>query len=99
MRTLSQRPVAVSLLGNLLHIVIPLARNFCLLAALVLCVARDSFAEYRIERIASGLNQPSSVAFAPGDNNTMYILERSQNDNVNLGKVLKYEIPTRTKTT
>src|SRR3954453_18693638 len=99
MNSLSQSPVAMSLLRTFPHCAIPYTRNASLLAALVLCAARGSFAEYRIERIASGLNQPSSVAFAPGDNNTMYILERSQNDDVNLGKVLKYDIATRTKST
>jgi len=74
-------------------------RNSVLLVILILCAARGACAQYRIERIASGLNQPSSVAFAPGDNSTMYILERAQNNNVNLGKVLKYDIATRTKTT
>jgi hypothetical protein len=96
---LGQSPFAMPLLRTFPHCAIPFTRSASLLAALVLCAARGSFAEYRIERIASGLNQPSSVAFAPGDNNTMYILERSQNDNVNLGKVLKYDIATRTKTT
>src|SRR4051812_3141969 len=96
---LGHNPVAMSLLRPVPHCAIPFTRTAIVLAAVVLCAARSSFAEYRIERIASGLNQPSSVAFAPGDNNTMYILERSQNDNNNLGKVLKYDIPTRTKST
>jgi hypothetical protein len=78
---------------------VPFARSAGVLAAVVFCAARPSFAEYQIQRIASGLNQPSSAAFAPGDNNTMYILERTQNNNVNMGKVLKYDIATRTKTT
>jgi hypothetical protein len=87
------------LLRTFAHHVISFTRNASLLAAVVLVAARGSFAEYRIERIASGLNQPSSISFAPGDNNTMYILERAQNNNVNMGKVLRYDIPTRTKTT
>src|SRR3954454_16834748 len=92
-------PVAMPVLRTFAQCAIPVARNAGLLAAFVLCAARGSFAEYRIERVASGLNQPSSVAFAPGDNNTMYIVERSQNNNVNMGKVLKYDIATRTKST
>src|SRR4051812_12113249 len=99
MTSLSQSPLALPMRRTFLQCPIPFTRTVSLLAALVLCAARGSFAEYRIERIASGLNQPSSVAFAPGDNNTMYILERSQNDNANLGKVLKYDIATRTRTT
>src|SRR5258708_1932121 len=97
MNSLSQSPVATPLLRTFPHCASSFMRNASLFAALVLCAARGSFAEYRIERIASGLNQPSSVAFAPGDNNTMYILERTQNNNVNMGKVLKYDIATRTK--
>src|SRR6476469_3006067 len=92
-------PIPTPLLRTFAHRAIQFTRNGSMFAAIVLGAARGGFAEYRIERIASGLNQPSSVAFAPGDNNTMYILERTQNDNVNLGKVLKYDIPTRTKTT
>src|SRR3954462_3429887 len=99
LNNLSQRPAVMRLLRIFRHSAIPFARNASLLAALVLGAASGSFAEYRIERIASGLNQPSLVAFAPGDNNTMYILERSQNDKNSLGKVLKYDIPTRTKST
>src|SRR6476620_3813399 len=99
MKSLSQNPVVMPLLRTFPHCVIPFTRNASLLAALVLCAARGSFAEYRIERIASEINQPSAAAFAPSDNNTMYILERTQNNNVNMGKVLKYDIATRTKTT
>src|SRR6188472_111122 len=93
------RPVVMPLLRTFLCCAMPSARYASLLAIIVLCAARGSLAEYRIERIASGLNQPSSVAFAPGDNNTMYIVERAQNNNVNMGKVLRYDIATRTKTT
>src|SRR3954454_15819221 len=99
MNSLGQSPVVVPLLRSFPHCAILFKRTAIFLGVIVLCIARSSFAEYRIERIASGLNQPSSVAFAPGDNNTMYILERSQNDNNSLGKVLKYDIPTRTKST
>src|SRR6476660_4314779 len=99
MYSLSQSRFVRPLLQSFPHCASPFTRNASLVAALVLCAARASFAEYRIERIASGLNQPSSAAFAPGDNNTMYILERAQNNNFSLGKVLKYDIATRTKTT
>jgi hypothetical protein len=92
-------PVAMPLLRTFAHCAFPFMRSAMVLAALVLCATRGSFAEYQIQRIASGLDQPSSAAFAPGDNNTMYIVERTQNDNASLGKVLKYDIATRTKTT
>src|SRR5262245_30779845 len=96
---LRQSPIVMPLLRAISHCVILWTRNASWLAALVLCAARGSFAEYRIERIAAGLNQPSSMAFAPGDNSAMYIVERTQNNNVNMGKVLKYDIATRTKST
>src|SRR3954464_4779610 len=99
MSILSQSSIALPLLRTFSRRAISFTRNASLLAAVMLCAERCSFAEYRIERIASGLNQPSSAAFAPGDNSTMYILERWKNENASRGKVLKYNIATRTKTT
>ena len=51
-------PVAMSVLRTLAHSAIPLTRNAIMFASLVLCAARGSFAEYRIERIASGQISP-----------------------------------------
>ncbi|MCA9234641.1 MAG: PQQ-dependent sugar dehydrogenase [Planctomycetales bacterium] len=60
---------------------------------------------YRIERIASGLNQPTYVTQAPGDAaNILYFTERTSNTiggfgAVNdMGKVWRYDVDTQTKT-
>ena len=60
---------------------------------------------YRLERIASGLNQPTYVTQAPGDPaNILYYTERTQNaipgfgaTNI-MGRVWRYDVDTRTKT-
>jgi len=59
---------------------------------------------YRIERIASGLNQPTYLTQAPGDPaNILYFSERTSNTiggfgAVNqMGKIWKYDTTTRTK--
>lgn len=61
--------------------------------------------DYRIERIASGLNQPTYVTQAPGDpSNVLYFTERTTNTvagfNVTnqMGKIYRYDTSTRTKT-
>jgi glucose/arabinose dehydrogenase len=61
--------------------------------------------EYRIERIASGLSQPTYVTQAPGDPaNILYFTERTSNtqpgfDTVNqMGKVWRYDVNTRART-
>jgi glucose/arabinose dehydrogenase len=61
--------------------------------------------DYRIERIASGLNQPTYVTQAPGDPpNIIYFTERTSNtiagfNAVNqMGKIYRYDMNTRTKT-
>src|SRR6188508_2974415 len=60
---------------------------------------------YRIERIASGLNQPTYITQAPGDPaNILYFTERTSNtiggfDPINqMGKVWRYDVNTRAKT-
>src|SRR5688500_17126186 len=61
--------------------------------------------DYRIERIASGLNQPTYITQAPGDPaNILYFTERTSNtiagfSPVNdMGKVWRYDVNTRSKT-
>ena len=61
--------------------------------------------EYRIERIASGLNQPTYVTQAPGDPaNILYFTERTSNTRAGfqavnqMGKVWRYDVNTRQKT-
>src|SRR5947209_1232328 len=59
---------------------------------------------YRIERIASGLNQPTYVTQAPGDpSNILYFSERTRDANPGfsvsnvMGKIYCYDVNTRTK--
>src|SRR5688500_9994460 len=61
--------------------------------------------EYRVERIASGLSQPTYVTQAPGDPaNVLYFTERTSNTQPGfqatnqMGKVWRYDVNTRTKT-
>ncbi|MBC7784789.1 MAG: PQQ-dependent sugar dehydrogenase [Burkholderiales bacterium] len=62
--------------------------------------------DYRIERIASGLNQPTFITQAPGDPaNILYYAERTESANAGfntanqMGKIIRYDVNTRTKTT
>jgi glucose/arabinose dehydrogenase len=66
--------------------------------------SRADARNYVIERIASGLNQPTYVTQAPGDPaNILYFTERTQDANpgfgaVNvMGKIWRYDVDTRTK--
>jgi len=69
-------------------------------------VANSAVAQgYRIERIASGLNQPTYVTQAPNDPaNILYYTERTENAipgfgaSNNMGRVWRYDVTTRTKT-
>src|SRR5688572_651068 len=79
----------------------------CLIAfGFAVVVAASARAQaYRIERIASGLNQPTYVTQAPNDPaNILYYTERTLNalpgfgaNNV-MGRVWRYDVNTRTKT-
>jgi glucose/arabinose dehydrogenase len=60
---------------------------------------------YRIERIASGLNQPTYITQAPNDPpSILYFTERTRNANPgfgaanNMGRVWRYDTSTRTRT-
>jgi hypothetical protein len=81
----------------------------CLLATLAVfpwaSPLRVAAQGYRIERIASGLNQPTYVTQAPGDPaNILYYTERTSNTiggfsaTNQMGKVWKYDVNSRTKT-
>src|SRR5688572_32936926 len=78
----------------------------CLTAALALDPSVASAQNYRIERIAAGLNQPTFVTQAPGDPaNVLYYIERTVSPNATftansaMGKVTRYDVNARTSTT
>ncbi|QDV78713.1 PQQ-dependent sugar dehydrogenase [Botrimarina mediterranea] len=66
--------------------------------ALVVCAGRLD-AAYTVERVVSGLNQPTYMTQAPGDNNHLYIVERTEPGGSSLGRVLAYNQLTKTSTT
>jgi glucose/arabinose dehydrogenase len=61
--------------------------------AFVLCDV--SWAQFRLERVANGLNQPMFVAQAPGDDSSLYIVER-QGPSGGAGRILKRDLTLRT---
>ena len=50
--------------------------------------------QYKIERVLNQLQQPTYVTFAPGDNNTMYFMERTTvvggSSTARMGRIAKY---------
>ena len=69
------------------------------LAALAaLLPAAAARGDYNVRRVASGLNQPTFVTQAPGDNTNLYIVERVGPGGT-LGGILRYDPVTQTKTT
>ncbi|HEY3391853.1 MAG TPA: LamG-like jellyroll fold domain-containing protein, partial [Lacipirellulaceae bacterium] len=73
---------------------------------LALLAASHAHAQaYRLERIASGLNQPTYVTQAPNDPaNILYLTERTSDANPGfgaanvMGRVWRYDVDTRTRT-
>jgi hypothetical protein len=55
-------------------------------------------AEYTVQRVVGGLNQPIHMAQAPGDNGSLYVVERTDAGNV-VGRIRKYDLQTQTFTT
>ena len=84
-----------------------MGRRFCVpIMCAPLVLAAPAFGQtYRIERIASNLNQPTYITQAPGDPaNILYFTERTfaalpgfSADN-DMGRVWRYDVNTRTKT-
>jgi glucose/arabinose dehydrogenase len=73
-----------------------------LLSAAVMIVAADLHARpYALERLATGLQQPTFVTQAPGDSNNLYFVERTSvvagNPKAGLGKIWKFDLTTKTK--
>lgn len=72
-----------------------------ILTVAVLCTAclaacGDAWAEFHVERVASGLNQPTFIAQAPGDPSSLYIVERQGPNTNQAGRILKFDFATRT---
>lgn len=78
---------------------------WAVVAVLVSWGRSASARNYRIERIASGLNQPTYVTQAPNDPvNILYYTERTRDANPGfgasnvMGRIWRYDVTTRTKT-
>jgi hypothetical protein len=67
-------------------------------AWLVTIAANSSPGAYTVERVAGGLNQPMYVMQAPGDNTSLYIVERADPGD-QLGRIRKYNLQTQALTT
>ena len=50
---------------------------------------------YTVQRVVGGLNQPMFVTQAPGDNSSLYIVERSDAGN-QLGRIRQFNLQTQT---
>ncbi len=72
--------------------------RLCLTLAMVAGGSRLD-AAYTVERVVSGLNQPTYVTQAPGDNNHLFIVERTEPGGANLGRILAYDQLTKTSST
>ncbi|HEX6960582.1 MAG TPA: PQQ-dependent sugar dehydrogenase [Lacipirellula sp.] len=68
-----------------------------MVAALTIAAA-SSHAAYTVQRVVGGLNQPMFVTQAPGDNSSLYIVERNDGGN-QLGRVRRYDLQSQTFTT
>jgi glucose/arabinose dehydrogenase len=71
------------------------------LAAALAAASADTYAlDFTINKVVGSLNQPTFVTFAPGDDNDLYIAELKSGTNVsNLGKIIRYNRVTQTKST
>jgi hypothetical protein len=73
--------------------------HWSIVAAWLLAIAvNSSRGAYTVERVAGGLNQPMYVTQAPGDNTSLYIVERADPGN-QLGRIRKYNLQTQALTT
>jgi hypothetical protein len=67
-------------------------------AYVVAVVNTASRGAYTVERITSGLNQPMYMTQAPGDNTSLYIVERAEAGN-QLGRIRNFNLQTQALTT
>jgi GH35 family endo-1,4-beta-xylanase len=73
-----------------------------LVFALAFAPADASAQDFTINKVVGTLNQPTFVTFAPGDDNDLYIAElvsAVNATNSNLGRIIRYNRATQTKTT
>jgi hypothetical protein len=68
------------------------------LAAGVVASASGAQGAYTVQRVVDGLNQPIHMAQAPGDNTSIYIVERADAGS-QLGKIRRYDLQTQGFTT
>jgi hypothetical protein len=68
------------------------------MAGLLGLAASPLRAAYTVERVVAGLNQPVGMAQAPGENGSIYIVERNDGGN-QLGRVRRYDLQTQSFTT
>lgn len=68
------------------------------LGAILAVAASQARAAYTVERVVGNLNQPMGMTQAPGDNSSIYIIERNDGGN-QLGRVRKFDFQTQTLTT
>ena len=56
-------------------------------------------AEFELRRVVGGLNQPTYVTQAPGDDRYLYIVERAGSGGGTLGDIIRYDTVTRNRST
>jgi hypothetical protein len=73
-------------------------RSAAVAACFVAIGAGTSLGEYTVERVVGSLNQPMYVTQAPGDNSSIYIVERNDGGN-QLGRIRRYDLLSQALTT
>ena len=66
---------------------------------IVALVVQPTRGEYTVERVVGGLTQPIHMALPPGDEGSLYIVERSDGGEFVVGRILKYDLQTQSLTT
>lgn len=77
--------------------------NITLIAAIICATcgwlaAERAYCDYTIERVAGGLRQPMFLTQAPGENDSLYIVERTDGAN-QLGRIRRYDLQSQSFTT
>lgn len=69
-----------------------------LLCGMLALTTNVLWADYTVQRVVGGLNQPMFMAQAPNDNTSLYIVERNDGGN-QLGRIRRYDLQSQTLTT